>query len=134
MLTKEGMPSNTRNKEIANGYQKPAANLTSASLSVSNRASDKGYQAGNNPDRTAGLGRPSTRSVTNSSQHGATSEAPTNQASSSLNQGRSKYESTALNQLTASILEMMAQGEKSVSFHSFNRIFLTRIFESFSVK
>ena len=63
-----------------------------------------------------GAGPPS-RSATDS-QYASQSERPSAKDASQLdgvNQGRSKYESTALNQLTANMLEVMAQGEKSVS-------------------
>jgi hypothetical protein len=66
-----------------------------------------------NPTAAFGAGPPSS----SASQRGAAqSEHPSAKSQlDDVNQGRSKYESTALNQLTANILEVMAQGEKSVS-------------------
>ena len=71
---------------------------------------------------TGGFGR-GPASLASNSQHGTQSDHPSNKEPSKLdgvNQGRTKYESTALNQLTANILEVMAQGEKSVSTTHFD--------------
>lgn len=105
--------------KAAAGRQKATA-LTSISLSQKqSEYARNGPAVAPQGNVTAAFGAgPPSRSASNSQYAASQSEHPSAKDQSQLdgvNQGRSKYESTALNQLTANILEVMAQGEKSVS-------------------